>query len=152
MPDLKFEDAIVPEIPAILALSDAGAAAGSDFPSSDPNDPGYLAAFKAISADPNHRLICVKQSNEIIGTLQISFIPGLPRNGMWRGMIENVHVRTDQRGKGVGTAMMQWAIQTCRENDCGMVQLTSNKVRDKAHKFYADLGFKNTHEGFKLYF
>lgn len=152
MQNLTFVDAIAAEIPAILALSAAGAAAGTNYPPMDPSDPAYLKAFKAIAADPNHRLVSVKLDGELVGTLQLSFIPGLPRQGTWRGMIENVHVHADHRGNGIGTAMMTWAIETCRDNGCGMVQLTSNKVRDKAHKFYKELGFENTHEGFKLLF
>jgi GNAT superfamily N-acetyltransferase len=69
---------------------------------------------------------------------------------MKRGLLENVHIRADQRGTGLGSQMVQWAIERCREAGCGLVQLTSNKVRTDAHRFYTRLGFAQTHEGFKL--
>ena len=87
----------------------------------------------------------------MVGTLQVTIIPGLPRFGMKRGLLENVHVRPDQRGNGIGTQMVQWAISYCREAGCGLVQLTSNKLRLDAHRFYRTLGFEATHEGFKLF-
>jgi GNAT superfamily N-acetyltransferase len=147
-----FRDARLGDVPAILALSDAGAPPGSER-RADPGsyaDPRYAAAFAAIDADPAHRLIVAESDGEIVGTLQISIIPGLPNFGLARGLLENVHVRPDQRGKGLGTAMMGWAIAYCRERGCGLVQLTSNKARSEAHRFYEALGFVKSHEGFKL--
>jgi GNAT superfamily N-acetyltransferase len=153
MPDLIFRDATPADLATMLMLSHAGDARGADTPPLDPqtlSDPRYRAAFDAITADPNHRLIVAERDGEVVGTLQISFIPGLPRLGMTRGVLENVHIRADQRGNGLGSQMVQWAIQRCREAGCGMVQLTSNKVRLDAHRFYEKLGFAKTHEGFKL--
>ena len=153
MADLTFRDAAPGDIPTLIRLSHAGDARGADTPPLDPaslDDARYRAAFDAIAADPNHRLIVAERAGEIIGTLQISFIPGLPNFGMRRGMLENVHIRADQRGTGCGAAMVQWAIERCREAGCGNVQLTSNKVRKDAHRFYVRLGFANSHEGFKL--
>lgn len=154
MSDLLYRDARLEDVPTILILSNAGDARGPDTPPLDPaslTDPRYRAAFDAIAADPNHRLIVVESDGEIVGTLQISFLPGLPRFGMKRGILENVHIRTDQRGQGFGSQMVQWAVERCREAACGMVQLTSNKVRLDAHRFYRKLGFEQTHEGFKLF-
>jgi GNAT superfamily N-acetyltransferase len=153
MPDLIFRDATPADLATMLMLSHAGDARGADTPPLDPqtlSDPRYRAAFDAITADPNHSLIVAERDGEVVGTLQISFIPGLPRFGMTRGVLENVHIRTDQRSNGLGSQMVQWAIQRCREAGCGMVQLTSNKVRLDAHRFYEKLGFAKTHEGFKL--
>ena len=82
--------------------------------------------------------------------MQITFIPGLPNFGMNRGILENVHIRADLRGVGHGSHMVQCAIERCSERDCGLVQLTSNKVRLDAHRFYRKLGFAQSHEGFKL--
>jgi GNAT superfamily N-acetyltransferase len=138
----------------MLILSHAGDSRGSETPPLDPatlDDPRYRAAFDEISAAPHHRLIVAEKGGEVIGTLQISFIPGLPRFGMKRAILENVHIRGDQRGTGLGTQMVQWAIEQCREAGCGMVQLTSNKVRKDAHRFYVKLGFAQSHEGFKLF-
>ncbi|MGV8953628.1 MAG: GNAT family N-acetyltransferase [Cypionkella sp.] len=153
MPDLIFRDATAADIPTMLTLSHAGDARGADTPPLDPasfTDPRTRAAFAAIDADPAHRLIVVELSGEIIGTLQITFLPGLPNFGMRRGLLENVHIRADQRGTGYGSAMVQWAIDRCREAGCGNVQLTSNKLRLDAHKFYRKLGFEQSHEGMKL--
>lgn len=154
MSDLIYRDARPEDVPTILALCHAGDARGADTPPLDPEtltDPRYRTAFDEISADPNHQLIVVERDNEIVGTLQISVLPGLPRFGMKRGILENVHIRGDQRGKGLGSEMVQWAVERCREAGCGMVQLTSNKIRLDAHRFYRKLGFEATHEGFKLF-
>jgi GNAT superfamily N-acetyltransferase len=153
MNDLVFRDATSADIPVMLRLSHAGDARGAETPPLDPvtlNDPRYRTAFDLIAADPNNRLIVAESAGEVIGTLQITFVPGLPNFGMKRGMLENVHIRADQRGTGYGAAMVQWAIERCREAGCGNVQLTSNKVRKDAHRFYFRLGFANSHEGFKL--
>ena len=153
MPDLTFRDATAADIPIMLTLSHAGDARGADTPPFDPamsTDPRTLAAFAAIQADPAHRLIVAERNGEVVGTLQITTVPGLPNFGMKRGMLENVHIRGDQRGSGLGSIMVQWAIDRCREAGCGNVQLTSNKLRLDAHRFYRKLGFEPTHEGFKL--
>lgn len=153
MTQLTFRDAKPGDIATMVALSHAGDARGKDTPPLDPatlDDPRYRKAFDDIAADPNHRLIVAERNGEIIGTLQISLIPGLPNFGMKRGLLENVHIRADQRGGGLGSEMVQWAIEQCREAGCGLVQLTSNKLRLDAHRFYEKLGFAKTHEGFKL--
>lgn len=154
MSDLIYRDARPEDIATMLILSHAGDARGPDTPPLDPetlSDPRYRAAFDEIVADPNHRLIVVEQNGEVVGTLQISYLPGLPRFGMKRSILENVHIRADQRGKGLGSQMIAWAIERSREAGCGIVQLTSNKSRLDAHRFYRKLGFEQTHEGFKLF-
>lgn len=153
MTELTFRDATSADIPVILQLSHAGDSRGTDTPPLDPktfDDPRYADAFAAIATDPNHRLVVAERNGEVVGTLQISFIPGLPNFGMKRGMLENVHIRGDQRGHGLGTQMVTWAIEQCRQAGCGVIQLTSNKIRTDAHRFYRTLGFAQTHEGFKL--
>lgn len=155
MTDLSFRDATPADIPTILMLNHAGDARGAETPPLDPQtlaDPRYRAAFDAIDADPNHRLVVVEKAGEVVGTLQISIIPGLPGFGSKRGMLENVHIRADQRGNGLGSEMIKWALAYCRQAGCGIVQLTSNKLRLDAHRFYKKLGFEASHEGFKLYF
>ncbi len=145
-----FRDARREDIAAILALTDAGTATGFERPASDPAHPDVLAAFELIAASPDHRLIVCEREGEIVGTLQASRLPGLMRNGMWRGILESVHVRADCRGQGIGGEMVRYGIGLCRDMGCGMVQLTSNKVRTDAHRFYERLGFERSHEGFKL--
>lgn len=153
MTTLTYRDATPGDIKTILTLSHAGDARGKDTPPLDPatlDDPRYRAAFDVIDADPRQRLIVAERNGEVVGTLQISTVPGLNQFGMTRGLLENVHIRADQRGTGLGTEMVLWAIEVCRQSGCGMVQLTSNKVRADAHRFYEKLGFAKSHEGFKL--
>lgn len=151
MTTLVFRDATPADIPTILTICYAGAAGGSH--AVDPStyaDPRYRAAFDAIAADPNHRLVAVESEGEVIATLQLSFLPGITHLGMWRCVLEHVHVRADRRGGGIGSQMVRWAIEEARSRGAGMVQLTSNKVRTDAHRFYRTLGFEQSHEGFKL--
>jgi len=153
MTRITIRDAIPADIAVILTLSHNGDARGAATPPLDPstfNDPRYRAAFDEIAADTNQRLVVAELDGEVLGTLQISFVPGLTRFGMKRGVLENVHIRADQRGTGYGSQLVNWAIEQCRHGGCGMVQLTSNKVRTDAHRFYSRLGFENSHEGFKL--
>jgi GNAT superfamily N-acetyltransferase len=110
----------------------------------------YREAFAAIDRDPNQLLAVAERSGRVIGVLQLSFIPGLTRRGMWRGQIEGVGVAAGERGSGIGRAMLEWAIGECRKRDCGLVQLTSDKQRSGAHSFYEALGFRPTRQGYKL--
>ena len=112
----------------------------------------YLRAFTAINADLNQYLAVFERNDNIIGCLQISFIPGLSRRGALRGQIESVRVAANFRGNGYGMLMMAWAIEKCREQGCSLVQLTSDKTRKDAQRFYQELGFVPSHEGFKLQF
>jgi ribosomal protein S18 acetylase RimI-like enzyme len=115
-----------------------------------PLNPQYVAAFEAMAADP-HQLLLVADSNGcVVGCLQLSFIPGLSRLGMWRGQIESVRIAASQRGGGLGRRMIEHAIGLCRERGCGLVQLTSDKARPDAIRFYESLGFQASHEGLKL--
>jgi len=114
-----------------------------------PLDPRYLAAFAAIERDPNQQLVVAEQDGRIVGCLQLTFIPGLSRLGMWRGQIESVRVASSGRGGGIGRAMLEWAIAECRARGCGLVQLTTDKTRTGAHSFYEGLGFEASHEGMK---
>jgi ribosomal protein S18 acetylase RimI-like enzyme len=111
----------------------------------------YLSAFQQIEHDNNQLLVVFEIENSIIGCLQISFIPGLSRQGMLRGQIEGVRVSRNHRGAGYGQQMLQWAIDTCRSRGCGLVQLTSDKTRLDALRFYDALGFERSHEGLKLH-
>jgi len=114
-----------------------------------PGDPAYAAAFAAIAADPNQLLAVVEEGGRIVGCLQLSFIPGLSRLGMWRGQIEGVRIAASHRGAGLGRRMFEWAIGQCRARGCGLVQLTTDKARPDARRFYESLGFVASHEGMK---
>lgn len=113
----------------------------------------YLNAFENIDTDKNQELIVVENENsEIIGTLQLSFIQYLTYRGGIRAQIEAVRIRKDQRGLGIGKTMFEWAINRAKERNAHLLQLTTDKKRPKAIKFYEDLGFKATHEGMKMHF
>jgi GNAT superfamily N-acetyltransferase len=114
------------------------------------SDTRYRDAFAAIERDPNQLLAVAERSGQVIGVLQLSFIPGLTRQGMWRGQIEGVRVAAGERASGIGRAMLEWAVEECRRRGCGLAQLTSDKRRTGAHGFYEALGFEATHEGYKL--
>jgi len=112
----------------------------------------YLAAFDAIQADPNNRLIVAVIGDDVAGCLQLTFIPGLSRNGATRGQIESVRIASRLRGRGLGNLFFEWAIEECRTHGCQMVQLTTDRSRKDAHRFYEQLGFVATHDGMKLSF
>ena len=113
-------------------------------------DPVYELAFNAIDNDPNQRLIVMEDAGVLIGCLQLTFIPGLSHKGAWRGQIESVRIATERRGGGLGHMLISAAIDQCRDKGCRMVQLTSDKSRHDAIRFYERLGFVASHEGFKL--
>lgn len=150
MTTLTFRRAAAPDLPAIIAMLADDALGQTREVVSEPPHPAYIAAFDAIKADPNQLLAIVERDGAIIGCLQLSFIPGLSRLGMWRGQIESVRIASNARGDGIGRAMFEWAIETCRDRGCALVQLTSDKQRPDALRFYESLGFSASHEGFKL--
>ncbi|WP_299114785.1 GNAT family N-acetyltransferase [uncultured Winogradskyella sp.] len=116
-----------------------------------PNE--YIKAFKNINSDNNQELIVVEsKDSEVIGTLQLSFIQYLTYRGGVRAQIEAVRIRKDKRGLGIGKTMFQWAINSAKERNAHLLQLTTDKKRPEAIKFYEDLGFIKSHEGMKLHF
>ena len=112
---------------------------------------GYEDAFLAIDADPNQELVVAERGGEPAGLLQITFIPSLSYQGGWRALIEGVRVAAAVRAQGVGRAMLQHAIERARQRGCHMVQLTADRRRRDAVRFYESLGFESTHEGLKLF-
>ncbi|MGD7023990.1 GNAT family N-acetyltransferase [Rossellomorea vietnamensis] len=110
----------------------------------------YIQAFKAIDKDPNNELIVACLEGEVIGVLQITFTPYLTHQGSWRATIEGVRTSSGVRGLGAGTEMMEWAIQRAKDRDCHLIQLTTDKQRPEALRFYEKIGFEATHEGMKL--
>ncbi|WP_198369063.1 GNAT family N-acetyltransferase [Roseomonas rosulenta] len=134
----------LPAIVALLADDMLGTAREA------PGDPAYVAAFAAIEADPNQFLAVAEQDGRVVGCLQLSFIPGLSHRGAWRGQVESVRIAADQRGSGLGRRMLDWAIGQCRDRGCRLVQLTTDKSRAEARRFYESLGFVASHEGMKI--
>lgn len=152
MDDVTIRRAGAEDLPAIVALLADDALGATREDPSIPLNPRYLQAFEAIDRDSNQLLAVVERAGAVTGCMQLSFLPGLSRLGAWRGQIEGVRVAASERGSGVGAAMMDWAIQRCRERGCEIVQLTTDKSRTDAHRFYERLGFRATHEGMKLTF
>lgn len=111
----------------------------------------YLAAFEAIAADPNNELVVACGEAEVIGVLQITFTPGMTYEGGWRATIEGVRIDAKFRSAGLGRAMIEHAILRARERGCHLVQLTTDKTRPAAKRFYEGLGFIASHEGMKLH-
>ena len=113
----------------------------------------YFEAFTAINADPNQELIVIENNDfEIIGTLQLSFIQYLTYQGGIRAQIEAVRIREDQRGKGIGQKMFEWAIERAKQKKAHVLQLTTDKKRPESIRFYEKLGLIASHEGMKLHF
>lgn len=110
----------------------------------------YLAALERLSADPNQHLVVAVREGRVVGTLQLTVLPGLSRKGSTRSLIEGVRIHSDERGSGLGTRFIEWAIEESRRQGCQLVELTSDATRTDAHRFYERLGFTASHVGFKL--
>ncbi|MET8855088.1 GNAT family N-acetyltransferase [Streptomyces sp. NPDC004579] len=148
MADLEIRAAVADDVPAIVAmLADDPLGARRE----SPDDLGpYLAALERLSRDPNQHLVVAVRDGRIVGTLQLTVIPGLSRRGATRSIIEAVRIQADERGSGLGTELIEWAVEESRRQDCQLVQLTSDVSRTDAHRFYERLGFEASHVGFKL--
>ncbi|MEV0729197.1 GNAT family N-acetyltransferase [Polymorphospora sp. NPDC050346] len=159
MTEVIFRAARRADVPAIVALlADDPLGAGREAAGGDAGgtvvgeevDAAYWRAFDDIDADPRNALVVADLAGEVVGTMQLTFIPGLSRLGAERAQIEAVRVRADQRGAGLGRRMISWAVDEARARGCRLVQLTTDKRRADAHRFYAGLGFEASHEGMKL--
>lgn len=151
MPELHYRAATRTDLPFIIHLLTIDAIGNTVDDPAAANSPAYETALAQIDADPNSEMFVAELDGQPIGCFQLTYIPGLSRRGMWRGEVENVHISPDFRSNGYGGTMIRWAIERCRERNCGLVQLTSNKARLDAHRFYVRLGFQQSHEGFKLF-
>ncbi|MET8129218.1 GNAT family N-acetyltransferase [Streptomyces sp. NPDC005065] len=148
MSDLEIRPAALTDIPAVVAML-ADDALGAQRESPDDLAP-YRAAFQRLADDPNQHLVVAVRDGAVVGTLQLTVIPGLSRRGSTRSIIEGVRVHADERGSGLGTRLIHWAVDESRRQDCQLVQLTSDVTRTDAHRFYERLGFIASHVGFKL--
>ncbi|MFJ3335500.1 GNAT family N-acetyltransferase [Streptomyces sp. NPDC086766] len=148
MGDLDIRAAATDDVPALVALL-ADDPLGAQRESPDDLAP-YFAALERLSADPNQHLVVAVREGRVVGTLQLSIIPGLSRRGSTRSIIEAVRVHAHERGSGLGTRLIEWAIDASRRQGCRLVQLTSDTTRTDAHRFYERLGFQASHVGFKL--
>jgi ribosomal protein S18 acetylase RimI-like enzyme len=144
----RAREADVPAIVDLLAADQLGVT--RDGVRTPADLAGYLEAFRAIDNDPAHLLVVAESGQDIVATMQLSFLPGLARRGALRAQIEAVRVGDEFRSRGLGGAMMDWAIGEARRRRCALVQLTTDKSRTSAHRFYERLGFVASHEGMKL--
>ena len=143
----KARESDVQELVNMLADDELGATREDQ---SNPLNQRYKEAYQSISMDPNNELTVVESNGDIVGMLQLTFIPYLTHTGSWRCLIEGVRIASSHRGKGLGSKFIEWAINRAKERKCSIVQLTSDKQRPDALRFYESHGFKATHEGFKL--
>ncbi|WP_326560162.1 GNAT family N-acetyltransferase [Micromonospora sp. NBC_01796] len=150
MTQTSFRAARRTDVPAIVALLADDELGATREIVGEGTDAAYWAAFEAIDADPRNVLVVADEGGEVVGTLQLTFIPSLTRGGAERAEIEGVRVRADRRGDGLGQLLIGWAVEQARDRGCGLVQLTTDKQRTAAHRFYARLGFRASHEGLKL--
>lgn len=147
---VSFRRAVAADLPAIVAMLADDVLGRQREVVGSPVHADYVRAFEAISADASELLAVAERGGEVVGCLQISFLPGLSRRGLLRGQIESVRIASHARGEGIGRQMFEWAIETCRDRGCGLVQLTTDKSRADALRFYEELGFVASHHGCKL--
>jgi ribosomal protein S18 acetylase RimI-like enzyme len=150
MTEIVFRRAQSSDLPDIVALLADDQLGQSREDASVPVNGKYVDAFDALQRDPNQLMAVLVADRVVAGCVQISFIPGLSRQGMWRGQIESVRIASSRRDEGLGRRLLEWAIAECRNRGCGLVQLTTDKSRLDARRFYESLGFRASHEGMKL--
>ena len=148
MGDLAIRPATADDVAAIVTML-ADDPLGAQRESPDDLTP-YLIALERLASDPNQHLVVAVRDGRVVGTLQLTVIPGLSRRGTVRSIIEGVRIHADERGSGLGTQLIDWAIDESRRQGCQLVQLTSDSTRTDAHRFYERLGFTASHVGFKL--
>jgi ribosomal protein S18 acetylase RimI-like enzyme len=148
---LTFREAVVNDLPYIvdMLVDDPLGATRERFEVPLPDS--YFAAFEAINNNPANELIVATIDDRTVGVLQLTFIPNISYQGSWRALIEGVRVSAEYRGQGIGHELFRYAIGRAQEQGCHMVQLTMDKQRTDALRFYHSLGFKDTHEGLKLH-
>ena len=147
---MEIRPASTDDLPAIVRLLADDPLGAQREGASDPLPSAYGNALEAIAAQAGNQILVAVEAGAIIGCLQLILIPGLSRLGMSRAQIEGVRVDRKHRGRSVGEALIRHAIAIARQNGCGLVQLTSDKTRQEAHRFYERLGFVASHEGMKL--
>ncbi|MGY1650791.1 N-acetyltransferase family protein [Geodermatophilus sp. SYSU D01119] len=139
--------AVAADLPAVVALlTDDVLGAGRE--STDPAP--YERAFAAVDADHAHLLVVADGGGTVVGTLQLSFLPGLSRGGALRAQVEGVRVAAAARGQGLGEAMLRWCAAEARRRGAALLQLTTDVRRPDARRFYERLGFEASHVGMKL--
>jgi GNAT superfamily N-acetyltransferase len=143
-----FRDARLEDIPYVVSLlaDDALGAQREQL-----GDPSYAKALQDIDADPTTRFIVMEDDGIVVGCMQMSILPGLARRGVRRAQLESVRIAGSQRGKGLGAALVAEAIRLAHEAGCGLIELSTDRTRLDAHRFWKRQGFKDTHIGMKLF-
>jgi GNAT superfamily N-acetyltransferase len=148
--DLKFRIATEQDLDRIVEMLADDVLGSKRERYERPLPDSYIKAFQAITADPNNELVVACLGDDIIGVQQITFTPYITHQGGWRATFEGVRTSSSERGKGLGTELIRWGIQRAKERGCHLVQLTTDKKREDALRFYESLGFKASHEGLKM--
>jgi GNAT superfamily N-acetyltransferase len=149
MSDLLIREARAEDLEAIIRLHEEDELGSHGDVWSPETRPAYEAAFAAIQRSPENRLFVAVDGREIVGTFQLTFIPNLTGRGALRVKVESVKVKGARRSTGIGARMMAFAEDHARTHGARAMELTSNKTRKDAHRFYERLGFSRSHEGFK---
>lgn len=148
---MKFRKALINDVPLIVEMLADDELGKQRESFQNPLPSAYYDAFANIDNDPNQELIVIENDlGEVIGTLQLSFIQYLTYQGGIRAQIEAVRIRSDQRGQGIGEALFKWVINRATQKGAHLLQLTTDKQRPDAIRFYENLGFKASHEGMKM--
>lgn len=148
---LVFRQAVIDDLPYIVDMLSDDPLGAKRERFEVPLPDSYFSAFAAIDQNPHNELIVVTTEGSVIGVLQLTFIPNISYQGGWRALIEGVRVSADYRSHGIGRKLFEHAINRAKAQGCHMVQLTMDKKRTDAHRFYQSLGFVASHEGFKLH-
>ncbi|ARF62959.1 MULTISPECIES: GNAT family N-acetyltransferase [Streptomyces] len=148
MSDLEIRPVTADDLASVVAML-ADDPLGAQRESPEDLTP-YEEALQRLTDDPNQHVVVAVREGRVVGTLQLTIVPGLSRRGATRSIIEGVRIHGDERGSGLGTQLIQWAVDESRRQDCRLVQLTSDVTREDAHRFYERLGFTASHLGFKL--
>jgi GNAT superfamily N-acetyltransferase len=145
-----FRKATIADLPAIVAMLADDILGAKREKLEDPLPGSYSKAFEIIDKDPHQELTVVEMNDEIVATFHLSFIQCISYQGGRRSMIEAVRTHSSHRGKGIGKKVFAYAIARAREKGCHLLQLTTDKQRPDAIRFYESLGFTASHEGMKL--
>ena len=150
MSDIVFRSATRADLPFIVRMLADDELGSQRERYEDPLPESYARAFEEIDDDPNHELIVAELDGKVVGMLQLMFLPSISFQGGLRAQVESVRVDTSLRGKGIGSDLMKWTIKRAKERGAHVVQLTTHKSREDAHRFYERLGFTGSYLGMKL--
>ncbi|MDL1911044.1 GNAT family N-acetyltransferase [Chloroflexi bacterium CFX6] len=150
MKRVEFRTAERKDLPSIVRLLAEDELGNRRERYEDPLPGSYFEAFELIENDPNHELIVAELNGEVIGTLHLMFLPSISYRGGLRAQVESVRVEGRYRDRGIGSEMMKWVVERARGRGAHLIQLTSHKSREEAHRFYERLGFTKSHVGMKL--